>query len=95
MGNRLQALDAATGKIMYSHKVRGMRGRAYSGILLVAGKLFVGEENGTAIFVEPGRKFKETARVKLGENRSTPIFDGDTAYLRTIERLIAFKNSES
>ncbi len=92
MGNRLQALDAATGKIIYSHKVPGMRGRAYSGILLVAGKLFVGEENGTAIFVEPGPEFKEIARVRLGENRSTPIFDGDTAYLRTIEHLIAFKS---
>ena len=32
MGNRLQALDAATGKILYSHKVSGMRGRAFSGI---------------------------------------------------------------
>lgn len=92
MGNRLQALDAATGKIIYSHKVPGMRGRAYSGILLVAGKLFVGEENGTAIFVEPGPEFKEIARVRLGENRSTPIFDGDTAYLRTIQHLIAFKS---
>ncbi len=95
MGNRLQALDAATGEILYSHKVLGMRGRAYSGILLVAGKLFMGEENGTAIFVEPGLEFKEIARVNLGENRSTPIFDRDTAYLRTIEHLIAFKSGES
>ena len=53
------------------------------------------EENGTAIFVEPGPEFKEIARMQIGENRSVPVFDGDTAYLRTIEYLMAFRSRQS
>ena len=91
MGDKFQALDAITGDIVYTQKIDGMKGRAFSGILLVYDKLFVGEENGMAVFIEPGSKYKEVARFNLGENRSTPIFDGDTAYLRTIEHLFAFR----
>jgi outer membrane protein assembly factor BamB len=92
MGDVFQALDTNTGEIVYSEKIAGMKGRAFSGILLVDGKLFVGEEDGTAVFIQPGSEYKELARFNLGENRSTPIFDGDTAYLRTREHLIAFRN---
>lgn len=93
MGNKFQALDAQTGELLYTEKINGMTGRAFGGVTLVGNKLFVGEENGTALFIEPGPTFKELIRLDLGENRSTPIFDGDTAYLRTIEHLFAFKDS--
>lgn len=91
MGNKLQALDAETGDIIYSEKISGMKGRAFTGVTLVGDKLLVGEENGTAVFIEPSLTYKEVLRLDLGENRSTPIFDGDTAYLRTIEHLIAYR----
>ncbi|NET39499.1 MAG: PQQ-binding-like beta-propeller repeat protein, partial [Cyanothece sp. SIO1E1] len=92
MGNRFQALNAKTGDVIYSEKIDGMKGRAFTGVTLVGDKLLVGEEDGTLVFIEPGPTFKETLRLDLGENRSTPIFDGDTAYLRTIEHLYAFKD---
>jgi outer membrane protein assembly factor BamB len=94
MGDVFQALDTNTGDIVYSQKIDNMKGRAFSGVLLVNGKLFIGEEDGTAVFIQPGSTYKEVARFNLGENRSTPIFDGDTAYLRTIEHLIAFKTPQ-
>lgn len=93
MGNKFQSLDAQTGELLYTEKINGMTGRAFGGVTLVGNKLFVGEENGTGLFIEPGPTFKELIRLDLGENRSTPIFDGETAYLRTIEHLFAFKNS--
>ncbi|MDA0348907.1 MAG: PQQ-binding-like beta-propeller repeat protein [Verrucomicrobia bacterium] len=92
MGNEFQALDAATGELLFSKKIDGMKGRAFTGVTLVGDKLLVGEENGLAVFIQPGPTYKEHARFDLGENRSTPIFDGDTAYLRTIEYLIAYKS---
>ncbi|MCZ6673640.1 MAG: PQQ-binding-like beta-propeller repeat protein [Verrucomicrobia bacterium] len=91
MGQVFQVLDAETGEIIYSHKISGMRGRAFSGILLVNDKIYVGEENGVAVFIEPGRIFKELSRYDLGENRSTPIFEDNIAYLRTIDNLFALK----
>ena len=91
MGNKFQALDAVTGNIIYTEKITGMKGRAFTGVLLVNDKLYVGEENGVAVFIRPGAKYKELARLNLGENRSSPIFDGKLAYLRTIEHLFAFK----
>ena len=93
MGNKFQALVAITGDLLYSHKVEGTKGRAFTGITLVRDKLLIGEEDGTLIFIKPGPKYEELARFNLGENRSTPIFDGDTAYLRTMEHLFAFKDS--
>lgn len=93
MGNKFQALDAMTGDLIYSHKVEGAKGRAFTGITLVNDKLLIGEEDGTLIFIKPGTEYKELARFNLGENRSTPIFDGDTAYLRTMEHLFAFQDS--
>lgn len=91
MGQIFQVLEADTGELVYSHKIPGRMDRTFPGLLLVDGMIYAGEENGTAFFLKPGREYEELARFDVGECRSTPIFSGDTAYLRTMEKVYAFK----
>lgn len=88
---QMQALDAATGEGIWSEKVRGFTGTAYPSLTLAGEVIFVGSEDGSAAFVKPGRKFEELSRTKIDPYRSTPIFDGGWTYLRTQERLLAFR----
>ena len=91
MGQVFQVFEADTGALVYSQKIPGRMERTFPGLLLVNGMIYAGEENGTVFFLKPGRTFEEIARFDIGECRSTPIFDGDTAYLRTMEHVFAFK----
>jgi outer membrane protein assembly factor BamB len=88
---QMQALDAATGDEIWSEKIRGFTGTAYPSLTLAGDLIFVGAEDGNAAFVKPGRKFEEIARTKVEPFRSTPIFDGGLTYLRTQEKLRAFR----
>lgn len=86
---QMQALDAATGTQIYSEKIKGFSGTAYPSLTLAGNTIFVGEENGGAAFVKPGRTFEEISRTKVDPYRSTPIFEGELTYLRTQEKLLA------
>ncbi len=88
---QMQALDAATGAQIYSEKIKGFSGTAYPSLTLAGKSIFVGEENGAAAFIKPGRTFEEIARTKVDPYRSTPIFDGELTYLRTQEKLRAIR----
>ena len=88
---QMQALDAATGDEIWSEKVRGFTGTAYPSLTLAGEVIFVGAEDGNAAFVKPGRKFEEVSRTRIVPYRSTPIFDGEWTYLRTQEKLLAFR----
>lgn len=94
MGQVFQVLDANTGDIVYSKKIPGRMNRTFPGLLLVDGMIYAGEEDGMAFFLQPGREYKEIARFNIGECRSSPIFHGDTAYLRTMEHVYAFRRPE-
>ena len=87
----IQALDAKTGKIIYRQKVPEMKDECYAGLLRVGDNIYFGEESGIIVILEPGPIYKEAIRFKIGECRSSPIFDGDKAYLRTLEHVFAFK----
>jgi outer membrane protein assembly factor BamB len=87
----MQALDAESGGIAYSEKIRGFTGTAYPSLTLVGETIFVGAEDGNAAFLEPGRSYKEIARTKVDPFRSTPIFSGETTYLRTHENLLSIR----
>ncbi|MGK0237873.1 MAG: outer membrane protein assembly factor BamB [Candidatus Pelagisphaera sp.] len=91
MGQVFQVLDAANGELAYSKKIPGRMERTFPGLLLVNDMIYTGEENGTAFFLKPGREYQEIARFNIGECRSTPIFNGDTVYLRSMEHVYAFK----
>jgi len=88
---QMQALDAGTGEELYSERIRGFAGTAYPSLTLVGDVIFVGAEDGNAAFVQPGRSFTELARTKVDPYRSTPIFNGKWGYLRTHEKLRAFR----
>ena len=88
---QMQALDASTGDEIYSEKIKGFRGTAYPSLTLAGNLIFVGSEDGDTAFVKPGRTFTEVSRTKVDPYRSTPIFDGEWCYLRTQEKLFAFR----
>ncbi|WP_193211716.1 PQQ-binding-like beta-propeller repeat protein [Luteolibacter marinus] len=88
----MQALDAASGEVFYKEKVKGFTGTAYPSLTLAGDVIFVGAEDGNAAFVKPGKDFAEVSRTKVEPFRSTPIFDGDLCYLRTQEKLRAFRS---
>ncbi len=88
---QMQALDAASGDEIWSEKIRGFTGTAYPSLTLAGEVIFVGAEDGNAAFVKPGRSFEEISRTKVDPYRSTPIFDGEWTYLRSHEKLRAFR----
>lgn len=88
---QMQGLDAATGELLFSEKVKGFTGTAYPSLTLAGDVIFVGAEDGNAAFLKPGRKYEELARTKVDPYRSTPIFDGDLCYLRTHDKLRAIR----
>jgi outer membrane protein assembly factor BamB len=88
---QMQALDAATGDEIWSEKIKGFTGTAYPSLTLAGKLIFVGAEDGNAAFVRPGRQFVEVSRTKVDPFRSTPIFDGEWTYLRSQEKLSAFR----
>ncbi len=87
----MQALDSMTGEVVYRHKIPGMRDQCYAGLLLVGDKIYLGEESGIIVLLEPGIAYKEAKRFKIEECRSSPIFDGDKAYLRTLKNVFSFQ----
>lgn len=87
--NEISVLEATSGEIVYTRKIKGTRGTAYPSIVAADDKIYLGIDDGTLIVLAPGRKYKELARNKLGAFRSTPIFTGSVAYLRTYESLQA------
>ena len=84
-------LDASTGEILYQQEVEGFKGKAYPSLSLVGDTLFAGADDGVVIALQPGREYKEIARSQFELFRSTPIFQNNTAYLRTYENLYAIK----
>jgi outer membrane protein assembly factor BamB len=87
--NELTVLEASTGEIAYTHKIKGARGTAYPSMVAAGDKIYLGIDDGTLVVLKPGREFNELARNNLGPFRSTPLFTGNIAYLRTYESLQA------
>ncbi len=87
--NLVTALDAANGKIIYTHQIKGAKGTAYPSMVLAGGKIYLGIDDGHLVILKPGRTYKELARHEVGPYRSTPIFTPSAAFLRTYESLQA------
>ena len=87
--NKITVLEAKTGKIVYTHEIKGGRGTAYPSMTLAGGKIYLGIDDGHMVIFKPGKKFEEIARHSVGPYRSTPLFTEKAAYLRTYESLQA------
>lgn len=84
-------LDADTGELVYEEQITGLRGTAYPSISLAGNHLIFASDEGAIVVVEQGRKYNEVSRSQLEPFRSTPIFEGDIAYIRTFDHLQAYR----
>ena len=66
-----------------------MTGTAYPSLTLAGNAIFVGAEDGNAVFFKPGKTYEELSRPKATPYRATPLFDGTITCLRTHEALRA------
>ncbi|MGB6219657.1 PQQ-binding-like beta-propeller repeat protein [Haloferula sp.] len=85
----LQALDAASGELLYEQKIKGLTGTAYPSLTLAGGVIVVGAEDGRVAFVKPGKTYEEVGRTEIQPFRSSPIFADGVGYVRTQESLLA------
>ena len=82
----LTVLDAATGKVVYEERLN-LRGDAYPSISLAGNRIYVSSEAGETVVLQAGREYKELARNKLEEFRSSLVFEGKRVYIRTAKHL--------
>jgi outer membrane protein assembly factor BamB len=85
--NVLSAIDAADGKVIWEQQ-SGLKSHIYSSFSLAGKNLYIsGEDDGAMLIVEPGRAYKELARIPLEKTRATAVFEGTRMYIRGMENL--------
>jgi hypothetical protein len=85
-GGMLSVLDAASGAVVYSHRIP-LGGTFYPSICLAGNRIFVSSDSGKTVVLEPGREYREVATNTLEPFRSTPVFSGSRMYVRTMNHL--------
>lgn len=90
-GGILSCIDAATGDIMY--RERTSAAGQYTASPVIAGEhLFLASARGIVTVVKTGDDFEIVHQEDLGEPvHATPALDKDALYIRTKNRLIAFR----
>jgi outer membrane protein assembly factor BamB len=78
----LVVLDSKTGENIYEKDLE-LKGTFYPSPTLGGGRIYISNEKGITIIIEPGRTYKELARNKTAPFRSTPVFIGKAMFLRT------------
>jgi len=81
-------LDIKDGTVVYEKKLN-LRGTMYPSISLAGGRLFVSDDQGTTLVLEPGREYRELGANSLEAFRSTPVFEGRRIYVRTLKSLFS------
>jgi outer membrane protein assembly factor BamB len=80
------AVEAATGKIIWSERVGK---EFFSSPVLIDGKVYIPSTSGEMVVFATGEEFKLLSRNPLGEgSRSTPCVDGDRIYVKTFTHLV-------
>jgi outer membrane protein assembly factor BamB len=82
----LSVVDAATGESVYVERL-DLGGSIYPSISAAGKYLYVSSDNGTTAVLQPGRELKVLARNKLEPFRSSLVFEGTRAYVRTEKHL--------
>lgn len=86
-GHFFSVIDAETGEVILEEKLKLGKGNTYPSITLAGKYLFVSNDNGTTVVMEPGREPKEIMRNTLEPFRSSPVFVGKRMYIRGMENL--------
>ena len=86
-GHDFSVIDAKTGEVIYTEALKLGKGTTYPSITLAGNHLFISNDNGTTIIMEPGREPREVARNMLEPFRTSPIFAGNRIYVRGLKNL--------
>lgn len=81
------AIDAATGEVAAEKKLDVGKKTVYTSFTLAGKYLFISNEDGTTVVLEPGKEFKEVATNTLEPFRCTPVFEGKRMYIRGYKNL--------
>lgn len=82
-----RVLDSKTGKILVEKQL-ALGPEFYPSLALAGGYLFLGNNKGDMLVLEPGRVYKELRRNELPDGSfASPVFHGPRAYLRDGEHL--------
>jgi outer membrane protein assembly factor BamB len=84
--NLLTVLEAATGQLVYEQPLK-LRGAGYPSISLAGDRIYVSSDASETVVLQAGREYKELARNKLEEFRSSLVFEGKRVYIRTAKHL--------
>jgi outer membrane protein assembly factor BamB len=89
LSRELMVLDAASGAVVYQRSLRDLLiTTPYPNLTLAGGAIFAGDEQGHFVAFSPGRTFTVLGKsVVPGLVRATPVFEGETVYLRGLERM--------
>jgi outer membrane protein assembly factor BamB len=91
-GGVLIALDAKDGRTIYRQRL-GAIGHYRASPVIANGHLYIVSQNGVISVVKTGDVFKVVHRFDLKEIvAATPAIDKNTIYLRTVDRLYAFRD---
>ena len=82
----LSAIDAKTGEVIYSEKLKINR-TVYPSIALAGNLLFVSSDNGNTAVVKAGRKFKQLSFNSLEKFRGSPLFSRKRFYIRGMKKM--------
>jgi len=86
--NIFQIVDAANGKVLASKELDLPTANIYPSVTLAGNLLFVLNDHGDALVLEPGKGYKELKRNRLGEGHGGgPTFDGKNIYIRSGQNL--------
>ena len=86
-GQVLTVLEQATGTKVYEKKLSMRKATVYPSITLGGKHLFISNERGDTIVIEPGREYKEVSQNRLEPFRCCPVFKGTRMYIRTRKHL--------
>ena len=90
--NVFSVIDAGTGQVIYDKKIDLGKGTVYPSIILAGNHLFVSNDNGTTLVLQPGREYVEIAKNKIEGFRSTPLLQGNRMYVRSLSHLYCIGN---
>ena len=84
--SHLTVIDAKTGETVYDKKLE-LGGTAYPSVACAGKYVFISSDNSVTLVIEAGREYKEVAKNKLENFRSSPVFAGDRMYVRGLKKL--------
>lgn len=91
-GGLITCLDASSGEALYQEERLGALGDNYSSPVAADGRILVISQPGTAVVLRAGDALDVLARNDLGEDvLATPAIVGNTLFVRTVGRLLAFR----